>query len=128
DGWSSIVLNEHSTTRAQYGASGLSWNNTLSQSSNSWAKGCSFKHSGGPYGENLVYAFTTGYGLWVNESHNDPGFSEQTGHFTQVVWKSTTTIGCALVECPKGTILKDFAVDYLVCQYYPPGNVQGEFP
>jgi hypothetical protein len=25
-------------------------------------------------------------------------------HFTQVVWKSTTTVGCATVQCGAGTI------------------------
>lgn len=27
------------------------------------------------------------------------GFSEETGHFTQLVWKATTQVGCAAVNC-----------------------------
>lgn len=27
------------------------------------------------------------------------GFTEETGHFTQLVWKSTTQVGCAAVNC-----------------------------
>ena len=31
--------------------------------------------------------------------YSNPGFSETTGHFTQVVWVSTTALGCAMVDC-----------------------------
>lgn len=27
------------------------------------------------------------------------GFTEKTGHFTQLVWKSTTEVGCAAINC-----------------------------
>jgi hypothetical protein len=27
------------------------------------------------------------------------GFTEETGHFTQLVWKATTQVGCAVVNC-----------------------------
>lgn len=30
---------------------------------------------------------------------NNPGFTMQAGQFTQLVWKSTTKIGCAAVAC-----------------------------
>ena len=40
--------------------------------------------------------------------------SENTGHFTQQIWKSTTEMGCARAFS-NGT-------DYIVCNYSPPGN------
>lgn len=43
------------------------------------------------------------------------------GHFTQLVWKSTTKVGCATVECPSGTIFDGFTSWYTVCNYDPPG-------
>lgn len=51
---------------------------------------------------------------------SDPHFNEKTGHFTQLVWKGTTTVGCGSRLCgSRGW--------YLVCEYWPRGNVVGEF-
>ena len=40
---------------------------------------------------------------WGNErdeyDFNNPQFTEQTGHFTQLVWKNTTTVGCGRKFC-----------------------------
>lgn len=59
------------------------------------------------YGENLAY----GYGnvsaaviAWGEERNmynfgKPTGFTEETGHFTQLVWKSTTQVGCAAFNC-----------------------------
>jgi hypothetical protein len=42
------------------------------------------------------------------------------GHYTQVVWKNTTHVGCAEVTGKYGS--------FVVCQYYPSGNVIGQKP
>jgi hypothetical protein len=42
------------------------------------------------------------------------------GHYTQIVWRNTTAVGCALVG--NGTN------DYLVCRYSTPGNIYGQKP
>ena len=48
-------------------------------------------------------------------NYDSPGFSTATGHFTQVVWKDTTYLGCAVnTNCEWATYL---------CQYRAPGNV-----
>jgi len=49
------------------------------------------------------------------------------GHFTQVIWKGSTSVGCASQYCPAGTIFSGLASWYTVCNYVPPGNYLGEF-
>lgn len=67
---------------------------------------------------------------WANEekdySYSKAKFTESTGHFTQLVWQNTTSVGCGLVQCnnPAGNGVKGA---YLVCEYSPRGNVQGQF-
>jgi hypothetical protein len=64
---------------------------------------------------------------WVNEKtlyHGGVLTQENwypTGHYTQVVWKTTTEIGCGMATGSDGN-------DYLVCQYTPPGNAIGQAP
>jgi hypothetical protein len=58
---------------------------------------------------------------WYNEvklyDFSKPGWNTATGHFTALVWKSTTKLGCAInTACSWPTY---------VCQYGPPGNVLG---
>lgn len=53
---------------------------------------------------------------------NNPGFSMQTGHFTQMVWKGTSKLGCAVTNCG-GSLGKLY-----VCHFDGPGNYIGEFP
>ncbi|CAN0446604.1 unnamed protein product, partial [Scytosiphon promiscuus] len=38
------------------------------------------------------------------------------GHATQILWKSTTELGCAEATCEKDS----YRYVYLVCQYNPP--------
>jgi len=48
----------------------------------------------------------------------------QCGHYTQVVWKTTTTVGCAVLACkytPYNALI-------LICNYAPPGNWVGQKP
>jgi hypothetical protein len=52
----------------------------------------------------------------------------RTGHFTQVVWKKSTQLGCGAAE---GTATLDgttFNAFYVVCHYNPAGNMRGDFP
>lgn len=46
-----------------------------------------------------------------------------TGHFTQVVWKKSKKIGCAVGAIKKG----DMFHEYVVCRYMESGNWQGEY-
>ncbi|KAI9038340.1 putative extracellular SCP domain protein Pry1 [Aspergillus affinis] len=95
----------------------------------------------GPYGENLAFGYpnaSAAIAAWGDEvRHYDfqkpTGFTEETGHFTQLVWKATKQVGCAAVDCGY-TGDDDNAKDasgryryaqgwYVVCEYLPPGNV-----
>lgn len=56
-----------------------------------------------------------------NIKHNfDGDWNQQTGSFTQMVWKSTTEIGTGSAVAPNGWI-------YVVTLYNPSGNVLGQF-
>lgn len=52
----------------------------------------------------------------------EPKNPEPTKHFTQLVWKSTSLVGCGCADYTKGKIKK-----ILVCNYYPLGNLKGEY-
>ena len=43
-------------------------------------------------------------------------------HFTAIVWNNTNSLGCAYKSCDTTTNLNAL---YIVCSYYPPGNVIG---
>lgn len=103
----SEVSRLHEFYRTQHGSSSLTWSDALAASSMSWAQKCYWGHSHTPgLGENLAigYADMTdsidGWGLERTiYNWNNPGFSESTGHFTQLVWKGTKEVGCARVLC-----------------------------
>lgn len=44
------------------------------------------------------------------------------GHFTQVLWKDTSKLGCYTAMCDAGTVLDDYPSWYTVCNYDPPGK------
>ena len=129
------MLDAHNRVRAQHCAAPLTWSPQLATAAQAWANkldgdGCAFEHSRTSYGENLA-AGTTGalppeavVAMWYDEvkgySFAQPGFSMQTGHFTQVVWRATTAVGCGMAQC-KG-------MDLWVCNYDPPGNYERQYP
>ncbi|CAE6400890.1 unnamed protein product [Rhizoctonia solani] len=122
-------LDAHNSFRAQHGANSLTWSSELEAKAQNWANGCVFEH--GSTGENLA-AGTAGFGagaavqLWNDEAGQYDPNNPQPSHFTQVVWKSTTELGCAVARCPAGTIYPEES-DYHVCEYSSPGNVIGQF-
>ncbi|KAG0254795.1 hypothetical protein DFQ27_006613 [Actinomortierella ambigua] len=132
------VLTQHNNARAMYGAEPLTWSDALYPATLRWANSCRFRHSqsDGQYGENLYagggpsVTFAQGMNAWMGESsrynYANPVFSGATGRFTQVVWKSTTQVACAMADCRAGTIF-NMASKYTVCRYSPPGNYQGGF-
>jgi uncharacterized protein YkwD len=128
------LLDAHNRYRARHCAPPLAWSRELARSAKQWAdslvaQGCAFGHSGTRHGENLAAGTQGSLGpedaarMWYEEvakyDFKKGRFSMDTGHFTQVVWKGTQRLGCGTARC-KG-------LEIFVCQYDPPGNVQGEF-
>lgn len=125
----------HNQYRSLHGVPNVTWNQTLADYAANYATQCSTSHSGSPdYGENLAYGGYTNPSyyiyLWYDEikayDFNNPGFSKTTGHFTQVVWADSLQIGCGWVTSCGGTLGTDYP-NYLACEYYPYGNVDGEY-
>lgn len=136
------VLSISNDYRREHDACTLTWNDTLADYSRNWAKQCKWKHSKGPYGENLSFGYpnaSSAIAVWGEERkmYNfklPTGFSEETGHFTQLVWKATTQVGCAAVNCGYDDDAQDKETGnfekalgwYVVCEYAPAGNVMGK--
>ncbi|TFK65333.1 PR-1-like protein [Pluteus cervinus] len=134
-------LDAHNGYRIQFGAPNMTYNSGLFQGTYDWSIQCQFRHStpNGAYGEDLyaaTYSNTNYYSAtysWVvteyqKYNYANPGFSEATGHFTQVVWVSSTGVACSTARCPANTIFSGYASYFIVCRYTPAGNVQGQFP
>jgi uncharacterized protein YkwD len=128
-------IDAHNKVRAAHCATALTWSPKLEAVAQKWAdtlksKGCVFGHSGDQkYGENLA-AGTSGaldpestVAMWYDEiklyKFPNGGFSMKTGHFTQLVWTTTSQVGCGKVTCNGN--------DIYVCNYDPPGNWEGQY-
>jgi uncharacterized protein YkwD len=142
------ILAEHNKERALVGVPPLTWNDKLAADAQAWADHLSttgeFAHSPsfaagkGEYGEAIAgLSNTTDSGIidgqmrWAAEKDNpgyhgepfypDPKFTNGApGHYTQMVWRNTTEVGCA--TAPAGAL--PFPV--LVCRYNPSGNFYGQ--
>ena len=62
--------------------------------------------------------------MWYNEisqyNWGNPGFTMETGHYSQVVLKSSTQVGFGIATAGDKS--------YVVAQYFPSGNFSGQFP
>ena len=63
--------------------------------------------------------------LWMSEasSYDYTTNSGNAGHYTQVVWRDSVRIGCAIVDCPALTYHNT-----VICDYAPGGNINGQRP
>jgi hypothetical protein len=55
-------------------------------------------------------------GVFPNNSRS--GNWMDVAHYTQMIWPTTTRIGCALASTSR--------TDYLICRYSPAGNIDGK--
>lgn len=125
------MLETHNTHRDRHCVPRLTWSDELARGAQEWANACTpdpddpkkFAHSKGTgLGENLAWGTPlTGKDAverWYNEiakyDFQNPVWSTEVGHFTQMVWRNTTQIGCAVAPCSQQ--------NFYVCRYSPPGN------
>lgn len=136
------LLRAHNAERARLGVPLLEWDAQLADAATQWAKALAqsrqLAHSPedlrAGQGENL-FAGTAGYyrpaamveaflaegalfkpGRFPDVAQG--GSWRDVGHYTQLVWRKTRKLGCGLA--------RGGGQDYLVCRYYPAGNIIGQ--
>ena len=142
---------ERAATPAGSGVDPLVWSNSLAADAKSWAENLATRNqgkmlneltqndlvhaTGTGQGENLAMRWTAGTGQvrppsteslvsgWIDEK------PYMGGHYTQMVWKNTKEVGCAIATS-NGKTDNGMAgvVAYLVCRYSPPGHTGGGPP
>ncbi|KAF8185253.1 CAP domain-containing protein, partial [Mycena galopus ATCC 62051] len=129
-------LSVQNAVRAQHGAVALKWNDEAGAKADEWAHRCVFVHQDpkvNKFGENLAagtapdYNFTTAVTAWAAEASQYNSTDPQPSHFTQLVWKATTEVGCAVAICDK-IFASGKPAKFYVCEYFPKGNIQGQYP
>ena len=138
------ILNAHNKYRQQVNISPLTWSNQLANDAQIWADqlarlgGTRLQHDSNTngQGENLWlgtsnrFSYTQMVDGWGQEIQylNSTQFNLNTvsstgnwsdvGHYTQIVWKQTKQVGCAISTAGGN--------DILVCRYTPQGNIIGQ--
>jgi glioma pathogenesis-related protein 2 len=135
----SNMLYLHNYYRARHSAAPLVISQRLNRIAQSYAEHLAatstFEHSGSrldnePLGENLYMQWISrgrvpvsvrsAMKSWYEEidlyDFQHPKYSEETGHFTQLVWKSTKKLGVGVALSADGREV------YFVTNYYPAGN------
>jgi pathogenesis-related protein 1 len=141
------IVEAHNIVRRQIQTSpaleDLVWDDSLAETARDWVAMCRDQEAptglidhnpnrGQNVGEN-VFGSSGGataqqaVASWANEK-NDYDYSTNTcsdvcGHYTQIVWRSTTHVGCAIGSCRSLT----FGTS-IVCNYTPAGNVGNQKP
>ena len=143
-GLSERLLAVHNRERDLTGVPRLAWSDRLEREAQAWAerlaregtlRHASEAESGGA-GENLwmgtagyfapermVHAFVAERRHYTHGKFPDvsrTGKWQDVGHYTQLVWRDTREVGCAVV--------RGAGNDILVCRYRPAGNWMGELP
>ncbi len=136
------VLDAHNEARQRFGVSALAWSDQLAAEAMGHAQ---YMASTGIYGhdqtpgrrkkqgENLwrgqrgVFSYDVMIGVMIEEArlfrpgvfpaNSANGDWHAVAHYTQIVWPTTTEVGCALASSP--------TTDYFVCRYAPTGNKDG---
>jgi len=137
------LLEQHNRARDGAGVPRLAWSSKLAGEAQAWAEVLAregrMRHAprevSGGAGENLwmgsagYYGPDTMIGAFVDEQRvyrhvpfgtevSTTGQWQDVGHYTQVVWRDTREVGCAVVSGAKD--------DFLVCRYWPAGNWWGQ--
>ena len=136
------ALDVHNKIRNDVNVPPLTWSTELAAFAQAWANylaenGCKMQHrpaSGAwaqQYGENIYWAqgrtllAADASRSWYSEvqdyEHVPIGSPHRgrTGHYTQMVWRKTTTVGIGKATCSNGAVI-------IVANYDPRGNMRGE--
>ncbi|MFL6735516.1 MAG: CAP domain-containing protein [Sphingomonas sp.] len=135
------ILAAHNASRVRAGVQPLAWDQALGEAAASYAMELaltnSFHHSDRSQrrgtGENLwmgtrgAFSYEAMIGGWSSERRyfvpgvfpavSRSGKWEDVGHYTQMVWPTTTRVGCAVAS--------NATNDFLVCRYASAGNIDG---
>lgn len=135
------ILAMHNRERAEVGAPPLAWDPMLADAAASYGPSLaalgrlahSPRETRPGQRENLAMGSASHYGLedlvglWVAEKQqfqpgkfpdvSRTGEWQDVAHYTQMIWKSTTNVGCAMYVAQ--------GRNYLICRYSPPGNADG---
>jgi hypothetical protein len=135
------IVAAHNAERARAGVPPLAWDDALGNAAATYAQQMAmtarFAHSDRKArpgtGENLwmgsrgAFSVEAMVGGWSSEKRwfrpgvfpnvSATGRWDDVGHYTQMIWPTTTRVGCALASTPR--------TDYLVCRYAYKGNVDG---
>lgn len=134
------MLKSHNYHRARHCAPPLVISERLNRIAQSYAEHLAatstFEHSGNKLGDkalgenlymewisrgraeiNLDRCISSWYDEVAMHNFRKPKFSKETGHFTQMVWKATKTMGVGVAHSPDGREV------YIVTNYYPAGNI-----
>lgn len=138
------LLAAHNSERVRLGLPMLRWNPSLARDADNWARVLvqrgALQHADGSArsgkGENLWMGTAGAWDpgamvkMFLEERRHFraatfPGVSRtgnwaDVGHYTQIVWRDTREVGCA-INTGKGN-------DVLVCRYHPAGNIMGQAP
>ncbi|KAL6211854.1 hypothetical protein ACLB2K_017077 [Fragaria x ananassa] len=120
-------LNSHNFARLAVGNVPMEWDLELERFAQDYASkhvhDCQLVHSGYKYGENLAMSWGEMFGLdavsmWVGEKQNYDYASNscvggECGHYLQVIWNTSTHLGCAKARCKNGGT-------WIGCNYKPP--------
>jgi len=121
----------------------LTWSTDTAATAQAWADQCQFRHNPnrGNLGENIAAATPNHLSTmgvvqnWAAESaHYNYGTNscaggQTCGHYTQIVWRNTTQVGCATKLCDENSPFSGFTQWRIwVCNYSPPGNIAGQRP
>ncbi|MFO0575139.1 MAG: CAP domain-containing protein [Polyangia bacterium] len=146
-GLSREAVEAHNRERRRIGVGDLAWDAKLAARAQDWARHLcrggksppSLQHRpsepGGP-GENLWEAVSTepaafpigdAVKSWAGEQKFYDARSGRCrggvcGHFTQLVWRGTTHVGCGVASCQAG----GFTATIWACNYAPAGNLIGQ--
>jgi pathogenesis-related protein 1 len=135
-----VSLDFQNAKRRDVGVAPLEWSPELASAAQQWAnhlatdRGCALEHTeNNKYGENLFggrgAAFTAleAAQKWYAEIENykygvitDANW-DQAGHYTQMIWNTTTKVGMGRATCSGGLVV-------IVAEYDPAGNYTGEKP